>query len=49
MNKPLALSVSVPCSGSLTLTAVSGLPSTSLSLLRTPATSTISVVLSGVL
>src|SRR5256885_111149 len=43
VNEPFALSVTEPCDGPVTRMAVSGCPSGSLSLARTPGAATLSV------
>ena len=48
MNEPFVFKVSVPSLGNVTMTAVNGLFSTSVSFTSTPGTFTISVVSSAV-
>ena len=48
VNEPLLASETVPRAGALTSEAVSGSPSTSMSLARTPGAGTVSVVSSAV-
>ena len=44
VNEPFAFSVTVPCAGPATRTAVSGLPSLSVSLPSTPGVATVRTV-----